>query len=99
VAEDRKLVGVVSEKNPDWQLGGRGHDPRAWQVGQIMKRELVFCYEDEDCASAEKLMHERGLRYLPVVDRQMRIVGIFSREEIAEGMEMPTKRPDESGAD
>jgi CBS domain-containing protein len=83
VAEDRKLVGVVAEKNPDWEMGGHGHDPKSWRVDQIMKRDVIFCYEDEDCASASRVMEENGLLYLPVVDRQMRIVGIFSRDEIA----------------
>ena len=55
VAEDRKLVGKVEEKNPDWQLGGHGHDPKSWRVGEIMSRELVFCFEDEDCAQARRL--------------------------------------------
>lgn len=82
VAEAQKLVGMIDEKNPDWKLGGHGHDPKCSKVRDIMKRELIFCYEEEDCASAQKLMEERGLRYLPVVDGQMRIVGIFSREEI-----------------
>lgn len=84
VAQDCKLVGMIDAENPDWQLGGKGHDPKTWKVGQIMNREIVFCYEDEDCAAARKLMDERGLAFIPVVDRQMRIVGIFSREEIAE---------------
>jgi len=82
VAEDRKLVGTVDEQNPDWELGGHGHDPESWRVGQIMSRKVVFCYEDDDCAQAEKLMEERGLDFLPVVDRQMRIVGILSRREV-----------------
>jgi CBS domain-containing protein len=84
VAEGRKLVGVIGERNPDWQIGGRGHDPKNWKVSQIMSRELLFCYEDEDCATARQFMEDRGLRFLPVVDRAMRIVGIFSREEIEE---------------
>lgn len=84
VAEDHKLVGTVDEQNPDWELGGHGHDPESWRVGQIMSREVVFCYEDEDCAQAERLMKDRGLDFLPVVDRQMRIVGIFSRKEVKE---------------
>ena len=84
VAEDCKLVGMIEEKNPDWKIGGRGHDPKTEKVGAIMNREAVFCYEDEDCASAQKLMDEHGLHYLPVIDRQMRIVGIFSRKEIEE---------------
>ena len=82
VTEDRKLVGVVDTKNPDWKIGGQGHDPKRWQVGQIMNRSIVFCYEDEDCAKARNLMEEHGLSFLPVVDRDMRIVGIFSRDEI-----------------
>lgn len=82
VAEDRKLVGMIDEKNPDWKVGGQGHDPKTEKVGAIMKREAIFCYEDEDCASARRLLDEHGLRFLPVVDRDMRIVGIFSREEI-----------------
>jgi CBS domain-containing protein len=87
VAENRRLVGMIDQENPDWQIGGHGHDPKTWQVGQIMSHDVVFCYEDEDCASARQLMEERSLTCLPVVDRQMRIVGIFSREEIQEKTE------------
>ena len=92
VAEDLKLVGMIDEENPDWQVGGHGHDPNALKVGEIMNRRAIFCYEDENCASAQRLMDEHGLHYLPVVDRQMRIVGIFSREEIEE-KDTPRKSP------
>lgn len=84
VAEDRKLVGMVDEKNPDWKIGGHGHDPKDSVVGEIMNRDVIFCYEDEDCAHAERLMEEHGLQHLPVVDRQMHVVGIFTRAEIQE---------------
>jgi CBS domain-containing protein len=76
------LVGEIERRNPDWQLGGQGHDPKTWSVGEIMSRELVFCFVDEDCDQARRVMEEHHLSYLPVVDREMRIVGIFSREEI-----------------
>lgn len=98
VAEDRKLVGVVDKENPDWQLGGRGHDPKTWKVGEIMKRDAVFCYEDEDCTAAQRKMDEHGLQYLPVVDRQMRIVGIFRREEICAQVEAAAQSPDETAS-
>lgn len=84
VAEGRKLVGMIDEKNPDWKIGGHGHDPKSWRVAQIMNRQFAFCYEDQDCATARQLMEDRGLQFLPVVDTEMRIVGIFSREEIEE---------------
>jgi CBS domain-containing protein len=81
VAEERKLVGMIDEKNPDHQIGGRGHDPKTWQVGQIMSREVFFCYEDDDCASARKVMEEHGLRHLPVVDGD-RWVGMLSMRDL-----------------
>lgn len=84
VAEDRKLVGTIDEKNPDWKMGGHGHDPKDSRVDQIMNREIIFCYEDEDCAAARQKMDEHGMNFLPVVDREMKIVGIFTREEIEE---------------
>lgn len=84
VAEDRKLVGMIDEKNPDWTLGGHGHDPKDSRVRDIMHRDVIFCYEDEDCASATRKMDENSLYVLPVVDRELRIVGIFTRDEIQE---------------
>lgn len=87
VAEDRKLVGIIDKENPDWRVGGHGHDPKDWQVGHIMSRDLLYCHEDDDCATARQLMEKHDLSYLPVVDRDMRIVGIFSREEIQEKAE------------
>ena len=82
VAEDRTLVGMIQEKNPDWNLGGRGHDPKAARVSEIMNREVIFCFEDEPCAEAKRKMEEHGMNFLPVVDREMKIVGIFTREEV-----------------
>jgi CBS-domain-containing membrane protein len=83
VAENRTLVGVVDDKQADVTMGRHGHDPKSWRVCEIMKRDAIFCYEDESCAHAWRLMDEHDLNYLPVVDRDMRIVGIFDREEIA----------------
>ncbi|MDZ4403972.1 CBS domain-containing protein [Prosthecobacter sp.] len=84
VAEDHKLVGVIDMENPDWNIGRHGHDPKTSQVREIMNREPIFCHEDEDCTTAQQLMEEHDLCHLPVVDQQMRIVGIFSRDEIQE---------------
>jgi CBS domain-containing protein len=83
VTEGQKLVGMVAEEDPDRQAGGHGHDPRTLTVGEIMTREIAYCFEDEACATAQLLMERRGLSYLPVVDRQMRVVGILSRAEVA----------------
>jgi len=83
VAEGRTLVGMIEGAQPGVSIGSHGHDPKTWRVSEIMNRSAFFCYEDEDCASALRFMKEHNLTYLPVVDREMRIVGIFNREEVA----------------
>ncbi|GEP45069.1 CBS domain-containing protein [Brevifollis gellanilyticus] len=87
VTVGRNLVGMVDQKNPDWQVTRHGHDPDDCRVGEIMSKDLIFCYEDEDCEEAKKRMKESGLAFIPVVDREMRIVGLFSRREIQERVE------------
>ena len=82
VVEDTKLVGMVVERNPDWKVGGHGHRPADEKVGDIMNRHAIFCREDDDCAHAEELMRRHGLSHIPVVDHELRVVGIFSKKEV-----------------
>jgi CBS-domain-containing membrane protein len=82
VADGRKLVGVLHHANPDREAAGRGHDPKTTLVGESMSRDVPFCYEDQHTDEALRIMLERDMKYLPVVDREMRIVGILSRREL-----------------
>ena len=82
VADGRKLVGVLHHQHPDREAAGRGHDPKTTLVGESMSRDVPFCYEDQHTDEALRIMNERDMKYLPVVDREMRIVGILSRQEL-----------------
>jgi CBS-domain-containing membrane protein len=48
-----------------------------------MTPDLVFCYEDEDVERAAKLMEEKQIRRLPIMDRNNRLVGIVSLGDLA----------------
>ena len=89
VTDDRHLVGTVMNRNVDWQAAGQGHDPQTERVGACMSHELIFCYEDQDRAEAELVMKEKHLKYLPIVDRDMRIVGIVRQEDLAAAKDAP----------
>jgi CBS domain-containing protein len=93
VVEGRKLVGTIDHPDPDRQAGGHGHDPHTTTVGDTMTRSPLFCYEDQDASEAQRLMIERNLNHLPVVDRDMRVVGILCRADIAEHCKTPAEPP------
>jgi CBS domain-containing protein len=51
-------------------------------VGELMSIEPVTIEVDEPVGSAERLMSERGITGLPVVDRVGRLQGVLSQTDI-----------------
>ncbi|EDY22334.1 putative signal transduction protein with CBS domains [Chthoniobacter flavus Ellin428] len=82
VSEGRRLVGMVDQPHPDRVAAGYGHDPKAARVIEYMISNVFYCFEDEDCAVALRKMEEGQLDRLPVVDREMRIVGVVTRADL-----------------
>lgn len=84
VASDRKLVGMLDQPNPDLQATRYGHDPKSVTVGEAMSENAVCCLEDQDLAVALHVMNDHHLDFLPIVDRQHRVVGVVHRDELVE---------------
>ena len=93
VVEGRKLVGTIDHPHPDRQAGGRGHDPTTTTVSDMMTRQMIFCYEDTGAEEAQRIMNERNINHLPVVDREMKLVGILSRAEVLGQVAPPAAPP------
>jgi len=83
VSEGGRLVGLADVPNPGLEASSYGHDPKTTRISETMNRDIVFCYEDDDCAGALRKMEERKLSHLPVVDREMRIVGLVARDDLS----------------
>ena len=82
VSEGRRLVGVVDQQRPDLSAAGHGHDPNTLTISEAMNRNVIFCFEEDDCATALHRMDEHGLRHITVVDQQLRIVGMVRYEDL-----------------
>lgn len=82
VADNRRLVGMVTDPCTDHKATGFGHDPARTAVSESMDKKIIYCFEDEDCAIALQRMDENHLNTLPVLDHDMKMVGVVSREEI-----------------
>jgi CBS-domain-containing membrane protein len=93
VDEDGRVIGIVT--NDDLiERGGLPARPRllratvegepipAGVAGDIMTREPVTIREDRPAAEALHLLASRGLKRLPVVDADGRLVGMLSRLDL-----------------
>jgi CBS domain-containing protein len=82
VAAEGRLIGTLEGRFPDRQAAGFGHDPSTLSVGESMKKDLFYCFENQTTAEAKKIMQDNGLQYLPVVDGDLRIIGMLALKEL-----------------
>jgi CBS domain-containing protein len=83
VWQDGEPVGVVTDRDICCRVVGAGKDPATTPVRAIMTAVMTSCSEDQDCKDAARLMKEKGVRRLTVVDRKQTIVGVLSVDDLA----------------
>lgn len=81
--EDKKLIGIVTDRDLVVKvLAGGGNVERA-TVRDAMTANPASCREDDDIDKAVKLMSERQVRRMPIVDAQGRLTGIIAQADVA----------------
>ena len=82
VASGDRLVGAVEGKYPERTAACFGHDPKTAIVREIMLKKPYFCLENQSLDEAREIMCDHHLDYLPVVDGNMRVVGIVALRDL-----------------
>ncbi len=77
VCDGSRLVGIFTERDV-LELAGEGASPDDVPVRDVMTTDLVTVSADDDIVSAARLMGERRIRHLPVVEGEnlLGVVGI-----------------------
>lgn len=83
IRRDDRLVGMLTDRDITVRATAEGRDPRNTKVSDVMTPEVVCCFEDQDVSEAAKLMQEKQIRRLPILNRQKRLVGIVSLGDVA----------------
>jgi CBS domain-containing protein len=82
VDEDRQVLGMVTDRDicmATWLNGRPVHD---LSVTQPMSKSVWTCRDTDPLETAERIMREKEVRRLPVVDARGRLVGILSVNDI-----------------
>jgi CBS domain-containing protein len=82
VAAGERLVGTVEGKYPERAAAGHGHDPETTLVRGSMVKKLYYCFENQSLQEAREIMRRNHLLHLPVVDENLRIVGLVALNEV-----------------
>jgi CBS domain-containing protein len=82
VGQGDRLVGMLTDRDIAVRAVAFGKGPET-RVGEVMSREIKYCFCDEEVMDVSSNMADIQLRRLPVVDRDKRLVGILTLADIA----------------
>ena len=87
----KTLVGIVTDRDLALKVVGEGRDPKNTKVEDVMTRKLITCHADDNVENAMKAMAQYQLRRIPVVDENMKLVGIISQADVATRVDEPER--------
>jgi CBS domain-containing protein len=82
VLDERQVCGIVTDRDIVIRGIAEGHDPSTTKLADICSRDLTTVTPDADVSEAIRLMKDRALRRLPVVEGN-RPIGIVSLGDLA----------------
>ncbi len=78
----REPEGLLTDRDLVVLVLAAGKDPQATTVGEVMTRHLETIREDAAMESALSQMRRGNFRRLPVVDRQGKLVGLVTLDDM-----------------
>ena len=87
----KTLVGIVTDRDLALKVVGEGRDPKSTKVEDVMTRKLITCHAEDNVENALKAMAQYQLRRIPVVDENMKLVGIISQADVATRVDEPER--------
>ena len=91
VIENEKLVGIVTKR--DFEFSGT----KDGTISEIMTKDVVFADDKILPEEARKMLYEHRIEKLPLVDKNMKVVGLVTSKDITTRQKFPTATRDKEG--
>ncbi len=83
ICDHDRIAGMVTDRDITIRATAEGKDPKTTKVRDVMTRDVVYVFEDQDSHEAARVMQEKQVRRLLVLNRDKRLVGIISLGDLA----------------
>lgn len=83
VVKDRTLKGIITFRDIITKVVYNLKDPKTTKVKDIMSKNVITCSPDSTLLEVVKLMKNKRLRRIPVIDENSKLVGIISDFDLA----------------
>jgi CBS domain-containing protein len=75
-------IGVLTDRDIVVEVVAQGKDPDVVQVGTLMRRKPVVVRGEEGILDAARTFAKTGVRRLPVVGKDGKLIGIISMDDV-----------------
>ena len=83
VCDNDRLAGMLTDRDIIVRAVARGLDPASALVREAMTPEAIWCFDDDNVTEAARLMRDRQVRRLLILNHDKRLVGILSLGDLA----------------
>jgi CBS domain-containing protein len=83
VCDGKHLVGMVTDRDITLRAAAEGKDPKTTRVREVMTPDVAYCFEDQDLEEVARKMEPHQMRRMVILDREKRLAGIVSVDDIA----------------
>ncbi len=82
VVEERKPMGIVTDRDILLRVINRGLDPKRTSVADVMTKQIVTLREDIGLFEALQHVKGKGIRRFPIVDAKGNLQGIMTLDDV-----------------
>lgn len=87
VAENDRLIGMVTDRDIVIRAMPDGMDPRERTARDVMSPNILYCRASQSVDDVLENMAEQQVRRMPVVDEDKRLVGVVSLGDLSHAAE------------
>ena len=84
IGENDRLIGMVTDRDIACRGVANGQDLAKLTARDVMSKGIFYCSDGEDLEDALRIMEQKQVRRLPVIDDRKRMVGMLSIGDIAD---------------
>lgn len=83
VCNGKRLVGMITDRDITIRAVAEGRAPSSVRVSDVMSDEVLWCFEDQTVGEVLQQMGDQQIRRVPVISRNMELVGVVSLGDLA----------------
>jgi len=83
ICENDRLAGTVTDRDIVIRAVADGLDINTCRASEIMSRDIVYAFEEDDVKTIAEKMREKDVRRILILDKAKRLVGVVSIGDVS----------------